>query len=179
MTHRGPLQLGIDCVKEGKIDEAIGYLEQAARENPDDYRSHNFLGIAYASKGLNNRAIGSLEAALKIAPKIASVHYNLGLIYKSDGFEDRAREHFMQALKLDPAYMRATEALRSMTSKASQLKAQGCARHTDEPAIGICSMCLLPVCKKCKRDQFGKIICARCAGELPEDTWGEPENEFD
>jgi tetratricopeptide (TPR) repeat protein len=175
MTQQGPLQLGINSLKDGKYDEAIRYLEQAAHENPDDYRSFNFLGIAYARKGLSNRAIGSLEAALKLAPRVASVHYNLGLIYKSDGFDDRAREHFQQALKLDPAYAQASLALKSLTSKRDSLKAQGCARHTDEPAVAVCSMCLLPVCNKCKREQFGKIICARCAGELPEDTWGEED----
>lgn len=177
MTQQGPLQLGIDCLKAGRIDEAVGYLEEAAHDNPSDYRSFNFLGIAYARQGLSNRAIGSLEAALNLAPRVASVHYNLGLVYKADQFPDRAKEHFQQALRLDPAYVRAAEALESLSTQTNPLKTQACARHTDEPATGVCSVCMLPVCIKCRREQEGKIICARCAGELPEDKWGEDEED--
>lgn len=166
MSTQSSLQLGTECLKSGKIDEAIQYLEKATMEFPQDYRGFNFLGIAYAQKGLHNRAIGSLEVAKKLHPRSASIHFNLGLAYHADGFSDRAKEHFEEALKIDPTYARASQALRGMLHQEDSILSQGCARHTDEPAIGLCQLCRLPMCLKCRTVVGTQTLCEKCAEKV-------------
>lgn len=166
MTERTPLETGLECLKANKVDEAIEHLERATSEHGQDYRGFNFLGIAYAKKGLYDRAIGAFERTIDLRSDIPSTHYNLGLAYQADDFPDRAREKYQQALGLDPSYQKAVEALKALDAEQQaddSLAAQACARHTDEPAMGICSFCRLPVCQKCKTIVDDKVYCTTCA----------------
>ncbi|MHB0912241.1 MAG: tetratricopeptide repeat protein [Armatimonadota bacterium] len=156
------LDLGMDALKAGKLDEAVAHLEAATAESPGDYRGFNFLGIAYAKKGLVNRAIGALQAALKLRPNSALVNYNLGLAYKEDGATDRAREHFAAALAHDPMYERARKALDAILSEG--IAERSCARHPNEPAVAECAMCRLPICAECRTVADGRVYCPTCAG---------------
>lgn len=164
MSEQSLLQLGMECLKAGKLDEAIQYLEQATVQSPGDYKGFNFLGIAYALKGLNNRAIGTLEAAGNLRPDIPSVQYNLGLAYKADGIEDRAKEHFDRALELDPHHQKSADALSDMVFAGSAMLRKSCARHADEPAVAECSVCRLALCDRCKKTIGGVVCCPKCAG---------------
>lgn len=167
MSDQNQLKQGLELLKAGKIDEAIGQLELACEMDPSDYRAFNYLGIAYAQKKLFNRAIGAFNKAIQLRPDIPSVHYNLGLAYDADGLPEKAREEFEKALELDPNYEKAREALKHVMKEEEELnQGQACARHTDEPAIGHCSFCHLPVCKECKTIIDGKIFCKFCAEKL-------------
>jgi len=167
MPVQTPLQLGLECLKAGKIDEAIERLERATSRFPEDYQGFNYLGVAYARKGLYNRAVGAFQAALRMRPKIASIHYNLGLAYQADGLPEMARESFQEALRLDPSYQKATEALKVLEERMYEdmFSVQACARHTDEPAVGLCVFCHLPVCKRCKTVVNDEIFCNSCAAK--------------
>lgn len=92
MSEQNQLKYGLECLKAGKIDEAIGQLETACEIDPSDYRAFNYLGIAYAQKKLFNRAIGAFNKAIQLRPNIPSIHYNLGLAYDADGLPEKARE---------------------------------------------------------------------------------------
>jgi len=165
MPVQTPLQLGLECLKAGKIDEAIEHLERATARFSEDYQGFNYLGIAYARKEMYNRAVGAFQAALRIRPNIASIHYNLGVACQADGLPEMAREQFQQALKLDPSYHKADEALKILDEQVYEemFSVQACARHTDEPAVGVCSFCRLSVCKRCKTLINGEIFCSACA----------------
>lgn len=166
MPDQSSLQQGMECLKAGKIDEAIQHLELATTHDPRDYKGFNFLGIAYAQKQLFNRSIGALQAAVQIRSDIPSIHYNLGLAYQAEGFNDKAEDQYKHALKIDPTYVKATEALKSIDAQRSSgayFSSRSCARHTDEPAVGICSYCQLPVCKECEDIVNGVTYCTNCA----------------
>ena len=165
MPVQTPLELGLECLKAQKIDEAIEHLEKATVRFPQDHRAFNYLGVAYAQKGLFDRAVAALQAAVRLRADSPSIHYNLGLAYQADGFPDRARDEFEQALKLDASYHKAEEALKALAAqrRPDELSAQACARHTDEPAVAVCSFCHLPVCAKCKTLVDGEVFCSVCA----------------
>ncbi len=168
MADPTSLELGLEALKAGKIDEAVRNLERACADSPDDYRGFNFLGVAYAEQKSYDRAVGAFQTALQLRPKAPSVHFNIGLAYQADGFPDRAREHFQKALELDPDYEKARQALRLLDSQEEaepEIAARTCARHTDEPAVGVCSFCHLPVCKKCEILVDQTVYCSVCAGK--------------
>ncbi|HEY3297353.1 MAG TPA: tetratricopeptide repeat protein [Armatimonadota bacterium] len=166
MNEQSSLQLGLECLKSGKVDEAIQHLEQATAEFPDNYRALDFLGVAYAQKGLFNRAVGTLEAAVKLHPKSASVHYNLAQAYRADGIYDKAKDHYEQALRIDPMYVKAEAGLKLIPSIESDMASVACAWHTGEPAIDKCQNCHLPVCTECKNSRGGVTYCPKCIEKL-------------
>jgi tetratricopeptide (TPR) repeat protein len=162
------LDLGLEALKTGQVDDAVGYLERACSECPNDYRGFNYLGVAYAQKKKYDRAVGAFQTAMSIRPNVPNIHYNLGLAYQADGLADLAREQFQTALGLDPEYAKARDALDRLNTEdqgSQALAGQSCARHTNEPAVGVCSFCHLPVCKDCKVEVSGQVFCANCAGK--------------
>jgi tetratricopeptide (TPR) repeat protein len=168
MPESTDFQLGLECLKAQKIDEAITHLEKATVQSPEDYRGFTYLGAAYAQKGLHNRAIGSFQTALRMRPDIPSIRYNLALAYQADGLTNMAKEEFQQALRLDPSYHKAADALHSLESQhqsGGAFSHLSCARHQEEPAVGECTVCRLPVCEACKTIVNGQIVCANCAGK--------------
>jgi len=176
MADQASLELGLGALKAGKIDEAVQILERVCANSPEDYRGFNFLGAAYAEQKLFDRAVGAFQTALQLRPNAPSIHFNLGLAYQADGFPDRAREHFERALTLDPNYEKAKEAIKLLDSEAQSepaSAAQACARHIDEPAVGVCSFCRLPVCEKCKVIVDEAVLCSVCAEKQEKHGGGE------
>ena len=167
MSVPNSFQLGLECLKARKLDDAVQHLEEATAEQPENYQAFNFLGVAYAQKGLHNRAVGAFLTAIQIQPSVASIHYNLGVAYQSDGSKDMALDEYHKALFLDPKYFKAEDAIRALafqdTSNNEELQLQACGRHVDEPAVALCSFCKLPVCEECKNVVSGAVYCPKCA----------------
>ena len=166
MNELSALQLGLEALKSGKIDEAIQYLEQAATATPDDPKALDLLGVAYAEKGLYSRAVGAFEAAIKLHPMSASLHYNLAQAYRADGVYEKAKEHYQQALKIDPLYLKAESAMKLIPSQQSTVESQSCTWHTEEQAIAKCSNCHLPICRQCQKLRDGLSYCPKCVEKL-------------
>lgn len=162
MTDQILLQQGIEFLKVGKIDEAIENLEKVTSLAPNDYRGFNFLGIAYAQKKLYNRAIGALSTAVHLRPDVPSIHYNLGLAYQAEGLADKAREQYQRALNIDPIYEKADAALKALGVQTDSISEQACGRHSNEPAVGVCALCRLPVCEECRVVVDGETYCSSC-----------------
>jgi Tfp pilus assembly protein PilF len=62
--------IGSYLLSQGKLDDAIEWLERAKRATRYDSKHYPFmnLGRVYAAKGLTLRAIQEFEQALQIAP---------------------------------------------------------------------------------------------------------------
>jgi len=168
MVGETSLDLGLEALKAGHADDAVGHLERACLEFPNDYRGFNYLGVAYAQQKQYDRAVGAFQTAMSIRPSVPNIHYNLGLAYQADGLADLARDQYRAALDIDPDYEKAQQALHRLgvEDNALQLLAsQSCARHTEEPAVGVCSFCHLPVCSKCKVVVADQVFCSVCAGK--------------
>jgi tetratricopeptide (TPR) repeat protein len=72
-TRLGPayhsFDQGLTLFNQGRFDEAIPYLEEATREDPEFSQAYLYLGRAYISQSRWRAAIQPLRAAFRLAPK--------------------------------------------------------------------------------------------------------------
>jgi len=101
--------LGSVLLSQGRIAEAIGFYQEAIRNNPDYYKAYSNLGAAYARQGDSERAVGLYRKALKLNPRDPYSHLNLGIALARLGKNTRAAEHLRQFLVLAPEHPRARE----------------------------------------------------------------------
>jgi tetratricopeptide (TPR) repeat protein len=113
-TH---FQLGMEAYNSGDLDKAVTELEQAAREDLDNYRAFNYLGAAYASKGQYEMAVGSFKYAAQINPDIPSIHYNIAQTYEAMDELEEAMQEYEQALRIDPNYAKAYQAMKTLRDR--------------------------------------------------------------
>lgn len=116
---------------EGRADQAIAQLDQAAVQNPnnanilyelarlhmdasfraietlrkldpDSFQIHALLGGLYANEGHYNAAVGEYQAALKKQPDATGIHYSLGVAYWMLKQLGPAEKEFLLALRESP-----------------------------------------------------------------------------
>ncbi|MCL5018993.1 MAG: tetratricopeptide repeat protein [Patescibacteria group bacterium] len=108
------LNEGLNLLKEGRPDEAISVFAGEIRNNPQDWRSYEYLGICYGQMKDYDKSIQAFERALQIESSIARLYYNLGEAYRSANREVEAMASFQAALDTDPAYAKANLRLDQM-----------------------------------------------------------------
>jgi Flp pilus assembly protein TadD len=113
--------LGINLVREGRLEEAVSQFSQALKINPDFALAHNNLGALYARTGDPEQAVAHYSEALKIEPQHAKAHNNLGEILYRQGRLDQAASHFSQALRTDPDYAEAHHNLGSVLARQGKI----------------------------------------------------------
>jgi tetratricopeptide (TPR) repeat protein len=86
-------------LQEGRLAEAVGHYQAAARLDPSDPESDDNLGIALAFAGRREEAMASFREALRLRPDYADAHYNLGLALSDAGRLPEAIEHYAAALR--------------------------------------------------------------------------------
>lgn len=96
--------LGILATREGRMDEAIGYFQEALRLSPDSMIALDNLGSAYRQTRRWSEAQETYERALRTKPTDAEANYGLGMVYAQNGDTARAEDYLQRALKLRPAY---------------------------------------------------------------------------
>ncbi|MEW6078093.1 MAG: tetratricopeptide repeat protein [Thermodesulfobacteriota bacterium] len=92
---------------EGKIDEVIGYYQEALRAGGDIAIVHNNLGRALATVGRTGEAIEHLERAAALEPGATVIHRNLAELYVRMGRPDQAVPHFKAVLDQEPRFVAA------------------------------------------------------------------------
>lgn len=65
----GSFDQGLSLFNQGRFGEAIPYLEDATREDPEFAEAYFYLGRAYISQSRWRAAIQPLRAAFRLAPK--------------------------------------------------------------------------------------------------------------
>jgi hypothetical protein len=96
---------------EGRIEQAIVQLQQAARTDPESFELRTRLGELYLRRGATSEAVAELERALRLRSTEASAHYRLGLALKAAGRLEEAGARIATAVQLDPAHAEAQAAL--------------------------------------------------------------------
>jgi lipopolysaccharide biosynthesis regulator YciM len=98
--------LGLNFLADGRFDEAIDELTQAASLDVDSLEIQMILGNLYRHKGQVGRAIALHQTLLQrpdlTRPEHAYSLLCLGLDFRHAGFVDRALGAFQEVVRLDP-----------------------------------------------------------------------------
>jgi len=96
------LKRGVAAYKEGKLDEAIGFMKSGVDIDPLAYRLHFHLGLLYGRKGQIFDAIAALEQAVGINARHFPAVKNLAILYQKAGFKNKAAETWHKAAVIAP-----------------------------------------------------------------------------
>jgi Flp pilus assembly protein TadD len=96
--------LGLLATREGRMEEAIRYFQEALRVNPEYWIALENLGNAYRQQKRWEEARATLERAVAARPNKAEADYSLAMVYAQVDDTERARQYLLIALKLRPNY---------------------------------------------------------------------------
>jgi tetratricopeptide (TPR) repeat protein/peroxiredoxin len=96
--------LGLLAAREGRADEAVGYIQKALKLNPDHMIALDNLGSAYRQQKRWDDARQTYERALAASPNDAEANYGLGMVFAQNDDTARAFNSLQKALKLRPIY---------------------------------------------------------------------------
>ncbi len=94
--------LASKSLKQGEVDKAAEYLNEALIENPDNYAAHDMFGTALNRQGKQKEAVEHFKKAVEINPESFSAHNNLGSMLAQQGKFEDALKHFEKALEINP-----------------------------------------------------------------------------
>ena len=109
---QGQFVMGLCHFHEKEYREAIPYLEQASRHQPN-LEKLSLLAKSYEELGELNKAIQVNERAVQLVSSSVEAHYNLGVLYTRQGETNLAINHLEKALELSP--------LGNLTPKVTEL----------------------------------------------------------
>jgi len=92
--------LGKSYESSGRIDKAISAYEQAAREDPRNWRRYRDLAGLYEQVKLYRRAVEAYQTALAYDSDEASVYYSLGRTWRKMGLYEAAEQCLLKAGRL-------------------------------------------------------------------------------
>lgn len=73
--------------QSGNNDRAMAVVQDALKEDPDNYKFMWARGLIYRRMGEREKAVESMKAALELAPDEAKIYYHIGAIYYNMGIE--------------------------------------------------------------------------------------------
>ena len=79
-THRHRLMLAADRLDRGQFGEALPFLLDASRREPQDVGTWALLGSGYASLGRLDEARHCLDTAIALRPDLTWLNFNLGVL---------------------------------------------------------------------------------------------------
>jgi Flp pilus assembly protein TadD len=91
---------GNALLQKGDKDQAIRYLTEAIRLNPQDATLYNSRGIAYFGKGDYLRAISDFTELIRLRPDWAGAYQNRANVYHAIGKETLADSDLAEAERL-------------------------------------------------------------------------------
>ena len=114
LTHKAITFWTMNYTREASI-EAIGWLEQAIRLEPDNAIAHVLLGwvldqrvvnsFAEDAYAENKRALAEVETALRLAPRDATVMEYAALVWIDCGFRNRCLQTARRVVTMSPFNM--------------------------------------------------------------------------
>jgi Tfp pilus assembly protein PilF len=90
-------QLGNSLLREGKYQDALQELLEAAKMDPDSASIQNALGLTYQSLREYDQAITHYKKALQLKPNSSEIENNLGTVYALLQQWDMAIVYFQKA----------------------------------------------------------------------------------
>jgi Flp pilus assembly protein TadD len=106
--------LGRSLVAQGKLAEAIPYLERAWQLKPDDAALASELGNAYLGLDRTSDAMRVWRDAVRLNPQLEDTWFMLGIALAAGGNFVEARHAFSEVLRINPARKDAAMALQRL-----------------------------------------------------------------
>jgi tetratricopeptide (TPR) repeat protein len=134
--ERNYLSLGLVFFQHGYVEQAEGFFEQAAKDDPSSAEALYGLGSSYLNQQKNAAARDCFERSLKLHAAYQgtppNAWNNLGILAAREGHADQAIEYFQRALEIDPRH---TIALQNLGNAYRQKKDWPAAQTALERAL--------------------------------------------
>lgn len=103
-TYSGiAVNLGLAYKGQGKLNEAVFYLQKAINTNKNNLNAYNQLAVVYRKQGKFTHAESSYKKALAIWEYHPETHHNLAILYELYmGQWDEALSHYRRYRELVP-----------------------------------------------------------------------------
>ena len=112
---------GVELMNQGRLAEAVNYLQRALDLNPLYYNVYSNLGACYLHLGNLDSALVLLKIADGVNPYNPSIIANIGTAYLRKGGEfARAKKYFLESLRIDSTGQNAMVGLASIYLQLSQ-----------------------------------------------------------
>lgn len=115
--------LGVALKDQGKLDEAIPYLERAIALDPNYADAHSNLGAVLFAQGKRDEAMQSNRRAIACQPNHAGAYCNIGAIFEVQEKLDEAIESYQKAIEVNHYYHKAYNNLGALFKKIGDLEA--------------------------------------------------------
>ena len=86
----------------GDLREALGFVEEALRLNPQNAEALNSRGFLRQRLGDRVSARRDYEMAIRLNPDLSSPHNNLGVLAHAEGRLEDSLAHYREAIRLSP-----------------------------------------------------------------------------
>jgi hypothetical protein len=110
VTYDSYVGLGLIAHQQGRVDEAIQFLESAVRASPHDSPAYDALGAIYFPRGDYARAAEYFAQAVRENPHDVSGRFYLGTCWMKLGQFAEAARQYRTAREIDPSFIQAYEA---------------------------------------------------------------------
>lgn len=115
------LELGVEWLRLGDLDQALGPLEAAASRAPEHADAHYRLGHVLARLKRTTEAMHHLARATELDPHLVDAHVDLGVLLAERNLRRSAEDHYRQALRDDPQHVQALNNLGALLSARGAL----------------------------------------------------------
>ncbi|MCY4216291.1 MAG: hypothetical protein OXC92_04825 [Flavobacteriaceae bacterium] len=99
--------LGVLYLQIGEMDTALGVIQEARKENPEDLELILTEGNIYIQMDEKEKFLELTEMAAERDPDNAVIFFNLGVVTSDLGEKEKALEYYEKSIALDPTYMNA------------------------------------------------------------------------
>ena len=99
------LKQGVRAWDKGQYDQALRYLTEAVRLNPNSVEALTDLGAVYAKADRPEEALQQYELALALEPNLAGAYSNKAAAFVMLSRGEEAEHAARRALQLDPGFI--------------------------------------------------------------------------
>jgi len=126
------LKLGVECARQGRLEDAVACFRQAVELDPGCAEAHNNLANALRERGRFEEALLHLNRALECKPDLPEAQLNLAVVLEARGELEEAAALLDEFLQRHPDHALALNNLGSVLKKLGRLQQ---ARHCLEGAL--------------------------------------------